>query len=328
MRKRNKFSKLRHVYMVEGEAVVDPVGGEPVVTDPAAGGGAGPAPTDPVIDPAKPADPAPDYFSTAPEDWRAQMLKKAGYEEGEDFDKGMKQLERVSDFGTLAKNYLAAQEKIRKGEISNGLPENATDEQMQAYREANGVPATPQDYALQLEEGLVLGETDEKIMQGIYEIAHSKNIPADAVSEMTNAMLKGRQIEAQNRLNQDGVDKQTTDKMLKEAWASGDFETNLNMVKGLVNQLPESVKDAFLDARLPDGKAVFNSPEVMIAMADWARQINPAATVVPNSNNPMQTMETEIKALEARMSEPGWHKDKEANDRYVALVDAKRRMEA
>jgi hypothetical protein len=117
-----------------------------------------------------------------------------------------------------------------------------------------------------------------------------------------------------------------TEGQLKEAWG-GDFTTNNNMVQGLVNQLPESIKDAFKNARLPDGKAIFNSPEIMVAMADWARKINPSATVVPNSANPMQTINDEIKALEGQMGTPEWYKDKDAQKRYQDLITAKEGME-
>lgn len=319
--------KFGMIHMVDDPA--DPGGGgsDPVPADPAPADPA-PAPSDPApADPA-PSDPPVNYFGEGvPEDWRGQMLTKAGFQEGDDYDKAMKQLDRVSDMGVLAKNYLSAQDKIRSGEISNGLPENPTDEQMAEYREAHGVPATAEDYQLQLDEGLVLGEADEKIMGGIYEIAHAANIPSDAVSAMTNAMLQGRQVEADARISQDGVDKQMTDGQLKDAWG-GDFATNLNMVTGLVNQLPESIKEAFENARLPDGKAMFNSPEVMVAMADWARKINPSATVVPNSANPMQTMNDEIKTLENRMGDSDWHKDVDAQKRYQDLITAKDSMSA
>lgn len=266
-----------------------------------------------------------DYFATAPEDWRNQILTKAGFEEGEGFDKAMKQLDRVSDFGVLAKNYLSAQDKIRSGEISNGLPEDPTDEQMADYREAHGIPQSPEEYTLNLEEGLELGEGDEEVMKDVYQIAHANNVSPEVISDITNAMLKHEQGKMDTRISQDGIDQQLTDKQLKETWA-GDFKTNLNMVKGLINQLPATVKEQFESARMPDGKAVFNSPEMMVAMAEWARTINPAATVVPNSNNPMQTMNDEISALEDRMGTQEWYKDTDAQQRYQNLVEARERM--
>lgn len=304
--------------------------------DPDGGGGGDPAPAPvsadpggdpaPVSDPAPSSDPAPvDYFSTAPEDWRSQMLTKAGYKEGEDFDKAMKQLDRVSDMGGLAKNYLEAQSKIRAGEISDGLPENPTDEQMANWREAHGIPQAPEEYSLSLDEGLELTEGDDEAMKEVFQIAHSNNVAPDAVNGIINSLLKYDQSKVNERISQDGIDKQMTDKQLKEAWA-GDYSTNLNMIKGLVNQLPADIKEDFEGARMPDGTGVFNNPSVMVAMAEWARKINPAATVVPNSSNPMQTMNDEITALESRMGESGWHKDIDAQTRYQSLITAKEQM--
>ena len=92
-------------------------------------------------------EPPVNYFKAAPEDWRKQVVAATGLQEtDEQFDKRVKQLERVNDIGSLGKNYFEAQDRIRKGETSNGLPENATDEQMAAFREANGIPATPEEY--------------------------------------------------------------------------------------------------------------------------------------------------------------------------------------
>jgi len=293
---------------------------EELGADPAPGGS--PAP---VADPA-PNDPPANYFGEAmPETWRGDLLSKAGFEPGDDYDKHLKQLDRVTDIGSLTKNYFEAQSKIRSGEISNGLPENPTDEQMGAYRLANGVPETAADYQLSLEEGLVLGDADEAIMSGIYDVAHANNVSTDTMSMMTNALLAGRVAQQEARTSQDGVDKLQTAQQLKEAWG-GDHGTNINMVAGLVNQLPDSIKDPFMNARLPDGRAIFNSPEIMVAMAEWARKINPAATVVPNSANPVQTISDEIKALENRMGDSDWHKDVAANNRYMELIDARNAM--
>lgn len=293
--------------------------------DPAPGGdpSPNPAPSDPAPQP----DPAPEssYFQKMPDDWRVQALNSMGLTEGDEFDKRKGQMERHTDFASFAKSGFDAQDRIRKGEISNGLPENATDEQMAEWREANGVPAEAGGYELSLDEGLVLGEADERIISGVYDVAHAGNVPAETMSALTNAMLKGRQAEAEAMVAQDGVDKQTTDRQLKEAW-SGDFETNVNMVKGLINQLPETVRDAFGSARMPDGKAVFNSPEIMVAMADWSRKLNPAATVVPNSSNPVASINDEIKSLEDRMGEPGWHKDTGAQERLLKLYSAREDM--
>ena len=249
--------------------------------------------TDPVTDPAPanpaPNDPAPNdapanHFAAMPDSWR--------------------------------------QDLVRNGELSNGLPENPTEEQLADYREANGVPESPDKYELSLDEGLVLGDEDNRILEGVYKVAHESNIPAATLSSMTNAMLAGREAEAEAIQTQDGVDSQTTSRQLKDAW-KGDYQTNLNMVQGLTAQLPESIRTEFEGARMADGKAMFNSPEVMVFFADMARKLNPAGTVVPNSANPTQAISDEIAKLEGRMGDDGWHKDTAAQARIQQLYKAR-----
>lgn len=264
--------------------------------------------------------PALDYFKSMPDTWRTELAN------GD--EKRLKQLDRVSDMGVLIDNYFNAQEKIRKGEVSSGLPDNPTEAQLKDWREANGVPETYEGYAPQLEEGLVLGEDDNRIMENVYKAAHTHNIPAKAISDLTNEFLKARQVEYDAEMAQDGIDQQTTVRQLKESWPGGDYDTNLNMIQGLMNQLPSSVKDAFLGGRLSSGKAIFNSPEIMVFFADIARKLDPAGTVVPNVANPMQSIADEIKALESRMTEPEWYKDKEGNERLLQLYEAQERMRA
>lgn len=291
--------------------------------DPPPGGGGGNPPNDPPADP--PGEVVP-FYNSLPETWRNDLVNALELED-DAAGKRLTQLERVPDFKTLTKNYFESQDKIREGIKPIGLPENATDEQLVAYREANGVPSTVDDYATGIDEGLVLGEMDTRIMGEVYKIAHAENVSSSTMAKLTNGMLNARIAEEDLQLNQDGIDTQTTQRQLKDAWGA-DYQTNLNMMKGLTNQLPESVREDFLNARLANGQALFNSPEFAIFMADIARKINPAGTVVPNSNNPTQAISDEIKNLEKKMSDDpdAWHKDKDSQQRLMALYDADDKM--
>ena len=314
--------------------MADPVIAEPTPTpspDPGAtpvnapaGDAPGAAPVEPTPTAVAPAAPAPDPEPAS--DWRADTLSDMGIEEGsDDYEKRSNQLARYTDKAAALKAGFEAQDKIRKGEVASGLPDDPTDEQMTDWRASNGVPETADAYELSLDDGLVLGESDGRIMEGVYQVAHDRNLSTEAVSDLTNAMLKGREAEQDAKIAQDGLDEQTTTRQIKEAWGQ-DYQANLNLIQGLAQQLPESVRDDFLNARLGDGRALFNAPEVMVYFADMARKLNPSATVVPNSNNPVQSINDEIKALEAKMGTDEWHKDQDSQQRYMALVDARTNM--
>ena len=64
----------------------------------------------------------------------------------------------------------------------------------------------------------------------------------------------------------------------------------------------------------------------MVFFADIARKLNPAGTVVPNSNNPTQAISDEIAKLEGRMGEDEWYKDQESQTRLQELYTAREAM--
>lgn len=264
------------------------------------------------------------FLTTLPETWRTDLVNAAGFQ-GEDATRTTNYLERVSDLPTLVKNYASAQDRIRKGELSNGLPANPTEQQLADWRTAQGVPTSHEDYKTGLGEGFVLGEEDKRILDTVYPVAHKHNIPTAAVTEMVNTFMEARQHEMDLMLDNDNLDKTATDRALRDTWG-GDYVANINAVRGLIELLPESTRDNFLSARMADRRAVFNDPAFVVAVADWARQINPSATVVPNSNNPVQAIKDEIKELEAKMGTNEWYKDLDAQKRYQDLLDAQSRM--
>jgi len=298
--------------------VAEPAPAEPIATivsDPAPA----PAPA-PSAEPA-PADP---FYSSLPETWRNELVDSLGLSEDESA-KRLTQLGRVTDLKALTKIHFEAQDKIREGVKPVGLNENSTDEQIAEYREANGIPDSAEGYSDSLEEGLVLGDTDSRIMDEVFKVAHDNNVSTDVMGQLTNAMLTARAAEEQQIVQQDGLDTQNTRTMLNEQWGS-DYQTNINMISGLTQQLPEAVREDFMNARMADGRAMFNSPEVAQFFADVARKVNPAGTVVPNSANPTEAIDSEIATLEAKMGTDAWFKDTKGQKRYQDLITAQENM--
>jgi hypothetical protein len=286
----------------ESDAGASPGGG--VANDPAAQGSTGESG-------------APDWLDKSPDGWREAIA-------GED-EALLNTLKRHNNLRSALKSGWEAQQKIRRGEVSNGLPDDPTDEQLAAWREANGVPESPDKYDLQIEEGLVLGDADRRIMESVQAAAHEANVPAGTLSRLTNAVLSARQEEAEALQAQDGLHLQQAERQLKEAWGQ-DYNTNVNLAKMFLAQFPESVRDELASARLAGGRALFNSPEVMNTLTEMMRTVAPAATVVPNANNPVQSINDEIAKLEARMGDREWFKDDAAQKRYRELLDARDRM--
>jgi len=260
------------------------------------------------------------WLGTAPDDWREQLA-------GEDTSK-LNQLKRVSNPNQLIDNYFAAQEKIRTGSIAAAAApdEHSTPEEWAEYRQQHGIPDAPENYELALSEGLVLGAEDKEIIDQVLPIAHELNIGTPVISKLADALLHAQQAQHDRAEVQQNEWQRDATQSLKAVW-KGDFATNINMIQNtILGTMPESIREEFAHAAMPDGRKIMNSPEVMAWMADMARKIDPAGAVVPNSTNAVADLAAERKALETRMGEPGWHKDDAAQTRYQEILRTQERM--
>lgn len=281
----------------------------------------------PVVTPEANAGDVKPFYQTMPENWRNQAVEALGVEGEEAQAKMLNRLNRFKDLPTLIKSGFDSMDKIRSGEISTGLPENPTDEQVAEYRAANDIPEQADAYELKLSEGLTLGDDDMAIMEGVKQAAHSLNISNGALSAVTEAMLKGRQAQIEQQQAADKLEQQQNTQTLKTQ-LGGDFQRTVNMAQARVDSLPEGVREEFAGARTASGKVLLNDPSVISWLADAESKINPTAMVVPDSSNPAQTIKDEIKALESKMGTPEWYKDNDAQQRYLELTAAQERLNA
>lgn len=140
-----------------------------------------------------------------------------------------KSLEKFKDVPSLAKSYLEAQKAASKAMNAKGViipGENATPEEVSAYRKALGVPETPDGYELEsptLPEGMVF-DTDKA--KKLAELAHAKGISKEAFQELAKAYNANQiaEFEAQQKVVQENIKSATIE--MKKEWGR-DFEKNL-----------------------------------------------------------------------------------------------------
>jgi len=245
-----------------------------------------------------------------PDDWRDQLIAAANLT-GD--DKALNMLNRHGDIGSLVKSFIAGQRQIRSGELSNGLPENPSAEQLSEWRTANSVPLNVDGYFADV----AVGDNDKALFDSVGKAALENNVSKPALDAILGQVESQRQVQAQVQATRHTTDMQNSTQVLQETWG-GELATNVNIVNNMISQLPESVRDGFSQATLADGSLLANSPEVLVWLADMGRKINPAATVVPNSNNPAQAMATEIQSIKDKMGTKSY--TAEDRKRYVQLI--------
>lgn len=309
--------------------VVDPPAGNPAPADPPAGNDppVTPAAEPPAGDPPAAAPPKP-FYASLPEDWRVQTAKVVAGENAseEDIGKVQKQMERFDTFEAFAKNRFDLQKKLSEGFAKSALPDDATDEQIAEWRAANGVPEAPDKYELDLGEGVTLAGEDKAILDALLPTAHGLNLPAGVMSELGKTFFEQRAKAAEARLEKDGLESRENEKQLKEHWKA-DAAANFNIAKSAVSQMPEGLRERFVNARMKGGKGIMNDPEFVSWFVERERAANPTVSVVPaGDGNPVQTIKDEIAELEKRMGTPEWYKDTKANARLEQLYAAEAKL--
>lgn len=274
--------------------------------------------------PAPSAAPAPDAAATGewPADWRKRIA-------GED-EKVIRQLERFASPKALADSYRELSGKLSRGELRAPLAKDATPEQVTEWRKANGIPETPDKYDLTLADGTVIGEADKPAVNAVVAAMHAEHATPAQVKATLATYFKFRETETQRLQEQDVAHTDETAAALRDEWG-GEYRKNVNIVKSFIESAPDGVGEKLLSARTTDGRALANDPSVIRWLNSLAREINPAASVVPGSGDQAKAMNDEIAQIESLMGdrESKYWKGPTANQmqaRYRELISTREKL--
>jgi hypothetical protein len=262
-----------------------------------------------------------------PDDWRNKMA-------GED-EKTLKRLGRFNSPNDMFKSYRAMEQKVSSGELKTPLADNATEEQVKAYRADNGIPEEAKGYFEDMPDGLVIGEDDKEIFESVAEKFHGLNAKPEVMHALVGWYEKFQEDAAATQHESDQDYQKNSEDELRTEWGA-EYRSNINTLNAFMNSsFPEGMGDTLLQARLEDGSIVGNNPELLRAFASMARVVNPAATVVPNAGaDAGASIQDEIDGIKKEMGNKGgdyWKGPKtngqtKMQRRYSELLDAQTRM--
>lgn len=291
----------------------------PAPVDPASPVIADPANLNP-INPAAPANPSPPAAANWPETWRQLYA-------GDD-PKKLTRLERFTDPAKAFDALFEAQNKIRAGDFSRPLAPNATDQERAEWRTANGIPDKPDGYFAQLPNGLVIGADDKPLFDDVAGRLHKLDASPKVMHELTQWYYDLADKETAAVAGADKRQAQEATEALRSEWGN-DYKGNIGQVMGFLDGMGKELKAQFMDATLPDGRRLFNSPEIVKWLATQAREINPAGVLTPNAGeNQMMSIDSEIAGIEKTMREnrKAYNADTGMQERYRKLVDARTKL--
>lgn len=278
---------------MDDPAIID----EPAVDDP-------PVVDAPKDDP-KPAEPKaePKAKDEPTDDWRSEMA-------GEDGDL-LKWLGRFHSKDAALKAFRTQQGEIRAGKYIKPLGEDASDEDVAAYRKTFGIPDKPEGYLEALPDGLVVGDDDKPFVDQFVEAMHGANAPKGSVEAALSAYYNIVEGQAAAEAEEAAQFKGVGEDALREEWGP-DYRRNLNAMHGHLETLPGSVRAVFMHGKMPeldaDGEPTGRTipigyhPDVLKWLTAVALDKNPLATVVPGAGaNQASAVADEIAKIEETM---------------------------
>lgn len=248
----------------------------------------------------------------------------------------VKKIERLSRYGTpqaVADALLSVQERISKGELRSNVPfpEKGTDAEKAEWRKEQGIPADPKEYypTLKLAGDRTIPDEDKPKVDGFIAKMHEKNANPVVVSAALDAYYERVEEATNERIELDKTQVQATRDQLIATQGLPEFKTNMNLVNGMIEMVPEKVRDLFKGARLADGSPLLGgNADVFMGLVEMARAINPIGAVVPNTgDNSAATIDAEIAKNVKMMStdRKGWDADPKNQARHLQLLEAQAR---
>jgi hypothetical protein len=243
------------------------------------------------------------YDEVSNKDWRKEIA-------GDD-DKFLSTLQRFNAPTDFGNSFREAQQTIRSGQLQKALGEDATAEDIQAYREAKGIPDAPEGYLEKLPDGLVLGEDDMPIASVFMEALHSVNAEPTVAHALISKYNEFAEQQQDAQAEMDSEQAALANDELRNEWGT-DYRANMNAITNFMNAtFGEEAREQLLSGRFADGRAFMNDPKVLQSFAALARQMNPANELYSGGAEPLQAMNEEIAELEKFMRE---HRTEYNND--------------
>lgn len=203
------------------------------------------------------------------DDWRETMA-------GDDAA-FLRTLKRYTTPENFAKGFREQQKKLSAGQTAGGLPEDATPEEVAAYRKAAGIPDKPDGYGFAFPEALAPTEADTEALTAFQEHMHAANVAPGAAKAAFDFYVKN--MEAGRAAMAEMAEKATLDNLaeLRGEFKGREFARNTKIADEFLlkhfgnDQASLDALNEILATRLESGVQVMNYAPFMRGLFAMAR---------------------------------------------------------
>ncbi len=232
----------------------------------------------------------------------------------------------------IAKNPVTVQRLVNAFYKAVKWLEKASPEDIAAWRKEVGIPDTPDGYKIEPPKGVVFGDTDKPMLSSFAAHAHANNWDQKTLNDAISWYGQHQEAQLADLAAKDDSFKVEATDQLREMWPGQEYYRNTNAAKSFINTLPKDFQDLFATGRTADGRIMGDHPVILATIAQIAREVNPAASVVPaGTQDAPKAIDTELSQLRTMMRDASgpYHRGPEAaknQARYRELLNAQEKM--
>lgn len=254
-----------------------------------------------------------------PKDWREQLIAKALKGKENELtasklkkrqDALRKELARYKSQEDYMLSGMAAKEKIRSGEYKlTKLPEDATEEEIAAWRKENDVPDEAKDYDIPKIAGHKWTEEDTPFIDTFKGVAHKSNLRQDQLDNLTqwyaDTIAEQQDVYLENLANQDRQDAETLEDELRAELGPQEYKPTSRLVQRFLKDKENGIggfEEMFRNARYPDENGGYRRLINHPGMARWLIDISrdtygDAALINGDARTAMSNRKAEIEKI-------------------------------
>lgn len=262
------------------------------------------------------------------DDWRTRMV--AG---STDPERELKQIERYESPEQVWRKARELEKRMSAGELKSVLPKNATAQEVAAWRAENGIPAKPEEYKINMPAGRQVPKEDDAFLKAALKSFHDSNYTQAQVDSAVSAFYAEVERQEQAVSEAEKAAEAACEDQLRKDWGA-DYRANKNMEEALLARAPAGFRDRFMNGYLADHTPIRASPEAHKWLVQLEREINPAATVLPNTGgDPAKGVAGRLAEIRAIMANPNseyWEGPKAAamQQEFRDLLAAEKKLKA
>lgn len=274
-----------------------------------------------------------------PDDWREKAAEHLSAGDSKAYKKELTRLKRINDPSAMWGMYRELEGKFTSGNLVKKPGDDATEEEIAAYRKQMGVPDDPDDYfdSYDSKDTPDLDDSDVEVIGGMVEALHIAGASVEAVHSVLDWYFDKMEETSETRIEEDDKFRYEAEKELKEELGPA-YKRTLNGVKHLFAQAPGgadinnegSLYSRLMGGRTADGRLIGNDPDMVRWLASLNQEVNPMLTVMDTTTTGGRSVQERKAEIEKMMREDrkGYSKNEAVQEEYRRILDAELRAKA